>query len=150
MLVPKCILYILSTNVGLLSLHRLILPSLRINQIYIKRDKVKVQPYLHNNHSIGSISLFVDCFHLQNQLNSSQCQILYLYSFCISNNGIKKSVFHVFMKTQLSVFTNTPWVKLHRTIELLCKMKMPKRTTGCRIKSFIPVENTNVEKVRDI
>ena len=26
---------------------------------------------------------------------------------------------------------------------------MPKSTTGCRIKSFIPVENMNVEKLRE-
>ena len=30
------------------------------------------------------------------------------------------------------------------------KIKMPKSTTGCRIKSFLPVENMNVEKLRDI
>ena len=29
------------------------------------------------------------------------------------------------------------------------KIKMPKSTTGCRIKSFIPVENMNVEKLID-
>ena len=30
-----------------------IVASLRINQIYIKIDKVKIKPYLHQNHSIG-------------------------------------------------------------------------------------------------
>ena len=46
---------------------------------------------------------------------------------------------------------NTPWVKPHnKAIELLCKIKMSKSTTGCRIKSFIPVEKTYVEKLRDI
>ena len=48
-------------------------------------------------------------------------------------------------------YTNTPWVRPHnKAIELLCKIKMPKSTTGCRIKSFIPVEKTYVEKLRDI
>ena len=28
------------------------------------------------------------------------------------------------------------------------KIKMPKSSTGCRIKTFIPVENMNVEKLR--
>ena len=28
------------------------------------------------------------------------------------------------------------------------KIKMPKSTTGCRIKCFIPIENMNVEKCR--
>ena len=46
-------LYILSTNMGVLPLHGLIVASLRINQIYIKRDKVKIKPYLLHNHSIG-------------------------------------------------------------------------------------------------
>ena len=30
------------------------------------------------------------------------------------------------------------------------KIKMPKSSTGCRIKSIIPVENMNIEKLRDI
>ena len=38
---------------GLLLLHGLIVASLRINQINIKTDKVKLKPYLHQNHSIG-------------------------------------------------------------------------------------------------
>ena len=42
---------LLPTNVGVL--HGLIVASLRINQIYIKIDKVKIKPYLHQNHSIG-------------------------------------------------------------------------------------------------
>ena len=53
MLVPKFILYILSTNKGVLPLDGLTGASLRINQIYIKRDKVKIKRYLHHNHSIG-------------------------------------------------------------------------------------------------
>ena len=44
---------LLSTNVGVSPLHGLIVASLRINQIYIKIDKVQVKPYLHQNHSIG-------------------------------------------------------------------------------------------------
>ena len=40
-----------STNVGVLPL--LIVASLRINQIYIKIDKVKIKPYLHQNNSIS-------------------------------------------------------------------------------------------------
>ena len=32
---------------GVSPLHGLIVASLRINQIYIKRDKVKIKPYLH-------------------------------------------------------------------------------------------------------
>ena len=38
---------------GVSPLHGLIAVSLRINQIYIKRYKVKIKPYLHHNHSIG-------------------------------------------------------------------------------------------------
>ena len=29
------------------------------------------------------------------------------------------------------------------------KIKMPKSTAGCRVKSFIPTENINIEKLRD-
>ena len=42
---------LLSTNVGVSLL--LIVASLRINQIYIKLDKVKIKPYLHQNSSIS-------------------------------------------------------------------------------------------------
>ena len=42
---------LLSTNVGVSPL--LIVASLRINQIYIKIDKVKIKPYLHQNNSIS-------------------------------------------------------------------------------------------------
>ena len=44
---------LLYTNVRVSPLHGLIVASLRINQIYIKIDKVKIKPYLHQNHSIG-------------------------------------------------------------------------------------------------
>ena len=37
---------LLSTNMGVSSLHGLIVTSLRINQIHIKIDKVKIKPYL--------------------------------------------------------------------------------------------------------
>ena len=37
---------LLSTNIGVSPLHGLIVASLRINQIYIKIDKVKIKPYL--------------------------------------------------------------------------------------------------------
>ena len=43
---------LLPTNVGVSLLHGLIVASLRKNQIYIKIDKVKIKPYLHENHSI--------------------------------------------------------------------------------------------------
>ena len=79
---------LLSTNVGVSLLNALIAASLRIHQIYIKIDKVKIKRYLHQKHSIGYISLFVDCFHLKKQPNSSQCHILYLDLFCLSDNGI--------------------------------------------------------------
>ena len=72
---------LLSVNVGVSSLHGLIAASLRINQIYIKIDKVKIKPYLHQNLSIGY-------FHLQEQANSSQCHTLHLDLFCLSDNGI--------------------------------------------------------------
>ena len=49
----QVVLYILPTNVGVLPLHGLIVASLRTNQIYIKRDKVKIKPYIHHNRSIG-------------------------------------------------------------------------------------------------
>ena len=42
---------LLFTNVGVSLL--LIVASLRINQIYIKLDKVKIKPYLHQNSSIS-------------------------------------------------------------------------------------------------
>ena len=38
---------------GLLLLHGLIVASLRINQINIKTDKVKIKPYLHQNYSMS-------------------------------------------------------------------------------------------------
>ena len=38
---------LLSTNIGVSPLHGLIVASLRINQIYIKIDKVKIKPYLY-------------------------------------------------------------------------------------------------------
>ena len=82
--------------------------SLRTNQIYVKIDEVKIKPYLHQNHFICSISLFVNCFHLEEQLDPSQCHILYLDLFRLSNNGIYNSVFQVFMKTQLPIFKNAP------------------------------------------
>ena len=37
---------LLSTNIGVSPLHELIVASLRINQIYIKQDNVKINPYL--------------------------------------------------------------------------------------------------------
>ena len=37
---------LLSENMGISPLHGLIVASLRINQIYIKIDKVKIKPYL--------------------------------------------------------------------------------------------------------
>ena len=40
---------LLFTNVGVSFLDGLIVASLRINQIYIKIDKVQVKPYLHQN-----------------------------------------------------------------------------------------------------
>ena len=40
---------LLSTNVGVSLLNALIAASLRIHQIYIKIDKVKIKPYLHQN-----------------------------------------------------------------------------------------------------
>ena len=67
---------LLSTNVGESPLHGLIVAHFRINQIYIKTDEIKMKPYLHQNHSIGYVSLFVDFFHLQKQPNSSQCHML--------------------------------------------------------------------------
>ena len=73
MLVPKVIHY----YTQMWGYHHVV-ASLRINQIYIKIDIVKIKLYLHQNHFIGSISLFVDCFHLQEQPNSSQCHFLYL------------------------------------------------------------------------
>ena len=90
---------LLSTNVGESPLHGLIVAHFRINQIYIKTDEIKMKPYLHQNHSIGYVSLFVDFFHLQKQPNSSQCHMLYDNLFYLSNNGIWNSVFHVFVKT---------------------------------------------------
>ena len=42
---------LLSTNVGVLPL--LIVASLRINQIHVIIDKVKIKPYLHQNNSIS-------------------------------------------------------------------------------------------------
>ena len=90
---------LLSTNVGESLLHGLIVAHFRINQIYIKTDEIKMKPYLHQNHSIGYVSLFVDFFHLQKQPNSSQCHMLYDNLFYLSNNGIWNSVFHVFVKT---------------------------------------------------
>ena len=44
---------LLSTNKVVSLLHGLIVASLRIKQIYIKTDKVKIKPYLQQNHSIG-------------------------------------------------------------------------------------------------
>ena len=79
---------LLYTNMGVSPLHGLILASLRINQIYIKIGKVKIKPYLHQNHSVGYISLYVDCFHLQKQPNYSQCHILYLDLLSPSDIGI--------------------------------------------------------------
>ena len=90
---------LLSTNVGESPLHGLIVAHFRINQIDIKTDEIKMKPYLHQNHSIGYVSLFVDFFHLQKQPNSSQCHMLYDNLFYLSNNGIWNSVFHVFVKT---------------------------------------------------
>ena len=44
---------LLPTNAGVSLLRGLIEANLRINKIYIKIDKVKIKPYLHQNHSIG-------------------------------------------------------------------------------------------------
>ena len=38
---------------GVSPFYGLIVASLRINQFYIKIDKVKTKPYLHQNHSMG-------------------------------------------------------------------------------------------------
>ena len=140
---------LLSTNVGESPFHGLIVAHFRINQIYIKTDEIKMKPYLHQNHSIGYVSLFVDFFHLQKQPNSSQCHMLYDNLFYLSNNGIWNSVFHVFMKIQLSVFKDTAWGKLQEAIDCSDNIKMPKSTTGCGIKSFMPVKNMSLEKLGD-
>ena len=44
---------LLSRDVGVSLLHGLLAASLRINQTYIKIDKVKIKPYLQQNHFIG-------------------------------------------------------------------------------------------------
>ena len=53
------------------------------------------------------------------------------------------------MKTYQSVFKNTPRGKLHKASNYSDEIKMLKSITGCRIKSFIPVENMNVKKLID-
>ena len=131
-------------------LHGLIVASLRINKIYIKMDKVKIKPNLHqSNHCISSISLFVDCSNLQKQPNSSQCHILYLDLFCLRDKGYRTQYF-----TYLSRHSCL-YLRIHhggscmKPSNCCDKIKMPTSTTGSRIKSFIPVENTNVEKLID-
>ena len=79
---------LLYTNVRVSPLHGLFAANFRIKQIYTKVGKVKIKPCLHQNHFIGYISLFADCFYLQKQPNSSQCHILYLDLFCLSDNRI--------------------------------------------------------------
>ena len=44
---------LLSTNMRVSPLYGLIVASIRINQIYIKVDKVKIKSFLDHNHSIG-------------------------------------------------------------------------------------------------
>ena len=43
---------LLHKNVGVSTLNGLIVASLKISQIYINIGKVKIKPYLHQNHSI--------------------------------------------------------------------------------------------------
>ena len=74
---------------------------------------------------------------------------MYLDLLCLRDNGISNSLFHIFMKTYLSVFKNTPRGKLHKASNYSDEIKMLKSIAGCRIKSFIPVENMNVKKLID-
>ena len=51
---------LLSTNdVGVSMLHGLIVASLRINQIYIKIDKVQIKPYLHQPKPFHRLNILI-------------------------------------------------------------------------------------------
>ena len=50
---------LLSTNVEVSILHRLIVASLRINQIYIKIDKVQIKPYLHQPKPFHRLNILI-------------------------------------------------------------------------------------------
>ena len=88
---------LLSTNVRASSLYGIIVASLRIKRIYIKIYKIKIKSYPQQNHTY--VFLFFNCFHSQEQPNSSQSNILYVDLFCLSNNRTWNKVFQVFMKT---------------------------------------------------
>ena len=89
----------LSTNVGVSPCMGSLLPAENKTNLYIKIDKMKIKPYLQQNHATASIHKSAT---LETPRNHSNC----------SN-----------------------------------KIKMPKNNTAYRLKSFIPMENINVEKL---
>ena len=67
---------------GAIHLYGLIVASLLIKQICKIIRKTKIKPYLHQDHAIGQVFLFVDCFHSQKQPKApSHCHILYFDLF---------------------------------------------------------------------
>ena len=105
--------------------------------------------YLHQNHCIGYITLFADCFHLQEQPNSSQFHILYLHLFWLSNNGYRTQYSkYLWRHSCLSLRMHHGW-SCTKSSNCSNKIKMSKSTTGYRIKSFMPIESINVEKLSE-
>ena len=64
--------------------------------------------------------------------------------------GCRTQYFTYLWRYSWSVFKNSHRGSCTKPSNCSNKIKMPKSTTGCRIKSFLPVENMNVEKLRDI
>ena len=136
---------------GVSPLHWFIVASLKINQIYIKRDKIKIKPYLYTitiplakfpyslTASIYKISLIL--------INVISCILI---RFAWSAMGYRNQYFMYLWRhscLSLRIHHGRSCTKPSNCSD---KIKMPKSTTGCWIKSFIPVENMNVAKLRDI
>ena len=61
--------------------------QLRKKQIHIKADRIKMKLYLHQNHTIGYVFVFVDRFNSQDKHNSFQRHTFNLDLFCLGDNG---------------------------------------------------------------
>ena len=130
-------------------LHGLIVGSPKTNQIYIKIDKVKVKSYLRHNHSYAKFPYLSTASIYKNSLI-----LVLVISFVLICLAWAIMVYRTQYFTYLWRHSCLS-LRIHHegscTKPSSCsdKIKMSKSTTGCRIKSFILVENMYVKKVKD-
>ena len=134
---------------GVSPLHGLIAASLRINKIYIKIDKVKINPYLHHNHSLAKLPYLSTSSIYKSSLIPVNVISCILTCFALAIIEYRTQYFTYLWRLSylsLRIHRRGRWTKPSNCSN---RIKMPKSTTGCQIKSFIQVENMNVEKLRD-